>query len=90
MSRSAYPAPPGRGPLIGNGGFGVVVTGESMAGRGIHAGDVVWVDPGAAWNSGDVVLAFARSDAGAGLVVKTYVDGCLHSDTETSRSPPRV
>lgn len=69
---------PGRESLaraaIGDDGFGVVVKGESMAGRGIHDGDVVWVNPERPYALGKVVLALATRDEGgeAGLVVKTY------------------
>src|SRR5438067_3338066 len=55
--------PPGRETLIGPAGFGVVVKGESMAGRGIHDGDVVWVNPDRAYQIGKVVLALV-SDVG--------------------------
>jgi SOS-response transcriptional repressor LexA len=87
-----YP-PPGRETLIGANGFGVVVKGDSMAGRGIHDGDVVWVNPERPYAVGKVVLALA-SDAGgepAGMVVKTYarteIGECLISETENGRSP---
>jgi len=87
-----YP-PPGRESLIGANGFGVVVKGDSMAGRGIHDGDVVWVNPERPYALGKDVLALA-SDAGgepAGMVVKTYarteVGECLVSETENGRSP---
>jgi SOS-response transcriptional repressor LexA len=78
--------------LIGSNGFGVVVKGESMAARGIHDGDVVWVNPERAYAVGKVVLALA-SDVGGegGMVVKTYarteVGDCLVSETENGRSP---
>jgi SOS-response transcriptional repressor LexA len=86
-----YP-PPGRESLIGASGFGVVVKGESMAGRGIHDGDVVWVNPERAYGLGKVVLALASDVGGeAGMVVKTYarteVGECLVSETESGRSP---
>src|SRR5882762_7627847 len=51
-----YP-PAGRDTLIGPNGFGVVVKGESMAGRGIYDGDIVWVNPERAYQLGKVVLA---------------------------------
>jgi SOS-response transcriptional repressor LexA len=85
--------PPGRESLIGANGFGVVVKGDSMAARGIHDGDVVWVNPERPYALGKVVLALASSDAGgdAGMVVKTYarteVGECLVSETENGRSP---
>jgi transcriptional regulator with XRE-family HTH domain/SOS-response transcriptional repressor LexA len=86
-----YP-PPGRESLIGASGFGVVVKGESMAGRGIHDGDVVWVNPERPYGLGKVVLALASDVGGeAGMVVKTYarteVGECLVSETESGRSP---
>ncbi|MCA1648094.1 MAG: helix-turn-helix domain-containing protein [Chloroflexi bacterium] len=86
-----YP-PAGRDTLIGPNGFGVVVKGESMAGRGINDGDIVWVNPERPYQLGKVVLALV-SDAGgaAGMVVKTYahtdVGECLMSETTTGRSP---
>jgi len=85
-----YP-PPGRETLIGPAGFGVVVKGESMAGRGIHDGDTVWVNPERPYGVGKVVLALA-SDVGGetGMVVKTYartdVGDCLVSETAHGRS----
>jgi SOS-response transcriptional repressor LexA len=85
--------PPGRETLIGANGFGVVVKGESMAGRGIHDGDVVWVNPERPYALGKVVLALASDvgDEAAGMVVKTYartdVGDCLLSETEEGRSP---
>lgn len=84
--------PPGRETLIGANGFGVVVKGDSMAGRGIHDGDVVWVNPERPYGLGKVVLALA-SDGGSetGMVVKTYarteVGECLVSETDSGRSP---
>ena len=86
-----YP-PPGRETLIGANGFGVMVKGESMAGRGIHDGDVVWVNPERSYAVGKVVLALV-SEVGAepGMVVKTYarteVGDCLVSETDQGRSP---
>src|SRR3954447_23797769 len=65
--------PPGRESLIGPDGFGVVVKGESMAGRGIFDGDVVWVNPDRAYQLGKVVLALVTDVTGeSGMVVKTY------------------
>jgi SOS-response transcriptional repressor LexA len=86
-----YP-PPGRETLIGAAGFGVVVKGESMSGRGIHDGDVVWVNPERPYAVGKVVLALASDVGGeAGMVVKTYartdVGECLLSETDQGRSP---
>jgi transcriptional regulator with XRE-family HTH domain len=86
-----YP-PPGRETLIGPNGFGVMVKGESMAGRGIHDGDVVWVNPERPYAVGKVVLALVSVvDAEPGMVVKTYarteVGDCLVSETDTGRSP---
>src|SRR5437660_1518226 len=65
--------PPGREMLIGPHGFGVVVKGDSMAGRGIFDGDIVWVNPERAYAVGKVVLALVSDVGGAdGMVVKTY------------------
>ena len=89
--RLEYP-PPGREMLIGPNGFGVVVKGDSMAGRGIFDGDVVWVNPDRPYAVGKVVLALV-SDVSfeAGMVVKTYarteVGDCLLSETTAGRSP---
>jgi SOS-response transcriptional repressor LexA len=84
--------PPGRETLIGPNGFGVVVKGESMAGRGIDDGDVVWVNPERPYQIGKVVLALVSDEGGdAGMVVKTYarteVGECLMSETTQGRSP---
>jgi SOS-response transcriptional repressor LexA len=84
--------PPGRETLIGPNGFGVVVKGDSMAGRGIYDGDVVWVNPDRPYGVGKVVLALASDVGGeAGMVVKTYarteVGDCLLSETVAGRSP---
>src|ERR1700704_2216189 len=86
-----YP-PAGRDTLIGPTGFGVVVKGESMAGRGIYDGDIVWVNPERAYQIGKVVLALVSDVNGAaGMVVKTYahtdVGDCLLSETTSGRSP---
>lgn len=87
-----YP-PPGRETLIGARGFGVLVKGDSMAGRGICDGDVVWVNPDRAYSLGKVVLALVTDVAGeaAGMVVKTFarteVGDCLMSETADGRSP---
>jgi SOS-response transcriptional repressor LexA len=86
-----YP-PAGRDTLIGPNGFGVVVKGESMAGRGIYDGDVVWVNPERPYQLGKVVLALVSDVGGeAGMVVKTYahtdVGACLLSETTAGRSP---
>lgn len=86
-----YP-PPGRESLIGPNGFGVVVKGESMAGRGIYDGDVVWVNPERPYAVGKVVLALVSDVGGeSGMVVKTYarteVGDCLLSETAAGRSP---
>jgi SOS-response transcriptional repressor LexA/DNA-binding transcriptional regulator YiaG len=84
--------PLGRETLIGPNGFGVMVKGESMAGRGIHDGDTVWVNPDRPYALGKVVLALVRDAGGvSGMVVKTYartdVGECLLSETEAGRSP---
>jgi SOS-response transcriptional repressor LexA len=89
--RLEYP-PPGRETLIGPNGFGVVVKGDSMAGRGIYDGDVVWVNPERPYAVGKVVLALVSDYGGdAGMVVKTFarteVGDCLLSETATGRSP---
>ncbi len=86
-----YP-PAGRDTLIGPSGFGVVVKGESMAGRGISDGDIVWVNPERPYQLGKVVLALVSDVNGAaGMVVKTYahtdVGECLLSETSSGRSP---
>ena len=86
-----YP-PPGRETLIGANGFGVVVKGDSMAGRGIYDGDVVWVNPERPYAVGKVVLALVSDVGGeSGMVVKTYarteVGECLVSETGHGRSP---
>jgi SOS-response transcriptional repressor LexA/DNA-binding XRE family transcriptional regulator len=84
--------PPGRETLIGPNGFGVVVKGESMAGRGIFDGDVVWVNPERPYQLGKVVLALVTDVGGdSGMVVKTYarsdVGECLMSESVQGRSP---
>src|SRR5438128_8847133 len=85
--------PPGRETLIGHTGFGVMVKGDSMAGRGIYDGDVVWINPERAYQIGKVVLALVTDVDGeaAGMVVKTYartdVGECLMSETAHERSP---
>ncbi|MGI9145052.1 MAG: XRE family transcriptional regulator [Chloroflexota bacterium] len=87
-----YP-PPGRESLIGHTGFGVMVKGDSMAGRGIYDGDVVWINPDRAYQIGKVVLALVTDAGGeaAGMVVKTYartdVGDCLVSETAHTRTP---
>jgi SOS-response transcriptional repressor LexA len=86
-----YP-PPGRETLIGPNGFGVVVKGDSMAGRGIYDGDVVWVNPERPYAVGKVVLALVSDVGGeSGMVVKTYarteVGDCLLSESLAGRSP---
>jgi SOS-response transcriptional repressor LexA len=84
--------PPGRETLIGPNGFGVMVKGESMAGRGINDGDIVWVNPDRPYQLGKVVLALVSDIGGeGGMVVKTYartdVGECLLSETVHGRSP---
>jgi SOS-response transcriptional repressor LexA len=86
-----YP-PPGRETLIGPNGFGVVVKGESMAGRGIFDGDTVWVNPERPYQLGKIVLALVTDAQGdSGMVVKTYarsdVGECLMSESAQGRSP---
>jgi SOS-response transcriptional repressor LexA len=87
--------PPGRETLIGPNGFGVVVKGESMAGRGIFDGDVVWVNPERPYQLGKVVLALVRDVSGeSGMVVKTYARGdvgeCLMSELAQGQRSPVV
>jgi SOS-response transcriptional repressor LexA len=84
--------PPGRETLVGHTGFGVMVKGDSMAGRGIADGDVVWINPERPYQIGKVVLALVTDVGGeAGMVVKTYartdVGECLMSETAHERSP---
>jgi SOS-response transcriptional repressor LexA len=86
-----YP-PPGRETLIGPNGFGVAVKGDSMSGRGIFDGDVVWVNPERPYQIGKVVLALVTDVSGdSGMVVKTYtrsdVGECLMSETVDGRTP---
>jgi transcriptional regulator with XRE-family HTH domain len=74
-----YP-PVGRESLVGPRGFGVLIRGESMARRGIHDGDVVWINPERPYRLGRPVLArlFERQagqDEDIGMVVKTLVRG---------------
>jgi SOS-response transcriptional repressor LexA len=81
--------------LIGPNGFGVVVKGESMAGRGIHEGDVVWVNPDRSHQIGKVVLALVTDVNGAsGMVVKTFgrseVGECLLSEPKAGERSPVV
>lgn len=88
-----YP-PPGRGSLVGPRGFGVVVKGESMAGRGIHDGDVVWVNPDRPYAVGSVVLALVSDvDGESGMVVYTFGhigdSDCLMSETRHGRTTLR-
>jgi SOS-response transcriptional repressor LexA len=69
-----------------------VVKGESMAGRGIHDGDVVWVNPERPYQLGKVVLALVSQLGGeSGMVVKTYarteIGDCLLSESAEGRSP---
>lgn len=67
--RLEYP-PIGKELLIGPNGFGVEIEGESMANRGIHGGDVVWVNPDRAVRQGGIVLALVDMDGDPGMVVK--------------------
>lgn len=87
--RMDYP-PLGRESLVGPHGFGVEVRGESMVGRGIHDGDVCWVNPERPYRPGGVVLALVDADGESGMVVKTYahmdVGDCLVSETATGKS----
>lgn len=89
-----YP-PPGRESLIGPSGFGVMVKGDSMAGRGIVDGDVVWVNPDRRYQLNKVVLALVRDLSGeSGMVVKTYarseVGECLMSEMAQGQRSPVV
>jgi SOS-response transcriptional repressor LexA len=72
-----------------------MVKGDSMAGRGIFDGDVVWINPDRPYQFGKVVLALVRDVSGeAGMVVKTYaradVGECLLSDTADGLRSPVV
>jgi SOS-response transcriptional repressor LexA len=87
--------PPGRETLIGPNGFGVMVKGDSMAGRRIFDGDVVWVNPERPYQLGKVVLALVTDVTGeAGMVVKTYARGdvgeCLMSEPAQGQRSPVV
>jgi transcriptional regulator with XRE-family HTH domain len=89
--RLEYP-PLGRHLLIGPRGFGVEVRGESMGRRGIHDGDVVWVNPERPYRMGGVVLALVEDgDGESGMVVKTILRDeageRLFSDGEDGRRP---
>lgn len=65
-----YP-PAGRESLVGPRGFAVIVKGDSMTGRAIRDGDVVWVNPDRAVRQNGVVLADVTSETGEqGMVVK--------------------
>jgi SOS-response transcriptional repressor LexA len=52
-----HPATTPLSELIGGTGFGLVVKGESLAGRGIHDRDTVWIKPGEPCADGDLCLA---------------------------------
>lgn len=87
--REDYP-PTGREGLIGPNGFGVEVRGESMVGRDIRDGDIVWVNPDRRWRLGGVVLALVDAgDGDSGMVVKTYseadVGECLMSEPDSGK-----
>jgi transcriptional regulator with XRE-family HTH domain len=87
--------PPGHESLIGPNGFGVVIKGESMVGRGIYDGDVVWVNPERPYQLGKVVLALVTDVSGeSGMVVKTYARGdvgeCLMSEPAQGQRSPVV
>jgi transcriptional regulator with XRE-family HTH domain len=82
--REEFP-PTGKESLIGPRGFGVEVRGDSMLGRGLHDGDVCWVNPDRAPQLGRVVLALVDDGSGeSGMVVKSYeqsdVGDCLMSN----------
>jgi len=68
-----YP-PLGKERLIGPRGFAVRVSGESMANRQMHGGDVVWINPDAPVRSGRPVLArvWAVDGSELGMVVKVW------------------
>jgi SOS-response transcriptional repressor LexA len=77
-----YP-PVGKESLVGPNGFGVMVKGDSMTGRGLHDGDVVWVNPDRPYRDGGIVLGRLydkdESETELGMVVKTYTGSGLHS-----------
>jgi transcriptional regulator with XRE-family HTH domain len=89
--RLEYP-PLGRNLLIGPRGLAVEVRGESMSRRGIHDGDVVWVNPDRPYRVGGVVLALVEDgDGESGMVVKTILRDAagerLFSDGDEGRHP---
>jgi SOS-response transcriptional repressor LexA len=71
----------GKESLIGPNGFGVVVKGDSMVGRGINEGDVVWVNPDKPPRQGGIVLGrmYELDGSEKGMVVKTLSGSGLHS-----------
>lgn len=65
-----YP-PAGKESLVGPHGFAVIVKGDSMTGRAIPDGAIVWVNPDRAVRQNGVVLAHVTSEDGEqGMVVK--------------------
>lgn len=73
-------APIGKESLVGAKGFGVVVRGESMAERGIHDGDIVWINPERPVRRGRPVLARVWDDFNGGMVVKSLVEYDGHEE----------
>lgn len=89
--REEYP-PAGRESLVGQNGFGVEVRGQSMVGRNIHDGDIVWVNPDRPPRLSGVVVALVSDGQGeSGMVVKTWgrsdVGEGLLSETTEGRTP---
>jgi len=81
--------PLGRESLVGRRGFAVRVQGSSMAGRGIHDGDTVFVNPDKNYRLGSAVLA--RVD-GAMLVKEVALgpEGQLTLRSAPLGAPPEV
>jgi transcriptional regulator with XRE-family HTH domain len=73
------PPPVGRETLVGPNGFGVLVKGDSLSGRGIRDGDIGWVNPDRPIHLGKVVLAL---DPSAGLMLGTYLGDTLISESD--------
>jgi transcriptional regulator with XRE-family HTH domain len=89
-----YP-PPGTEHVVGPGGFGVVVKGDSMTSRRINDGDTVWINPATSHRQGRPVAArvWSVDDSEVGMVIKVWanLDGVDRlwndSDAEDGRSP---
>jgi SOS-response transcriptional repressor LexA len=78
------PAPVGRETLVGPDGFGVLVKGDSMAGRGILDGDIVWVNPARPIHPGKAIVALVGD---AGLLVRTFLGEALASEPTAGSLP---